>query len=213
MSTAPENSRNNFPKRRAQSVSFRGLSAFTNNLEKFFFSEISIRNIATNDNQVRLIIDLTCDLNLIEMIMHSYKGTWGTFSECKYPFAHELAILEQYNNISFDVEEFTINLKDTSIIINKIYEQSISTHLDCVIRNLEKHYVQLTKGNVEIPYEIFVAVFEDDILTPELVSNQTKKTHNYASYWALYFESEQDAVIYDLKNNRFIYEDLHMINE
>ncbi|WP_273274900.1 hypothetical protein [Maribacter polysiphoniae] len=213
MSTAPENSRNNFPKRRAQSASFRGLSAFTNNLEKFFFSEISIRNIATNDNKISLIIDLNCDLNLLDLVINSYKGAWGTFNQCKYSLANELALLEQYNDIPFDVEEFSINLKDTSIIINKIYEQSISAHLEAVISNLEKHYVQLTKGNVEVPYEIFMAVFEDDILTPDFASSQTKKTHNYTSYWALYFESEQDAVIYDLKNNRFIYEDLHMINE
>lgn len=213
MSTAPENSRNNIPKRRTQSVSFKGLSTFTNNLEKFFFSEISIRNTSTNDKKISLIIDLNCNLNLIDLVINSYKGAWGTFNQCKYSLANELALLEQYNDISFDVEEFSINLKDTSIIINKIYEQSIPAHLDTVINNLEKHYVQLTKGNVEIPYEIFVAVFEEDILTPDPSYGQTKKTHNYTSYWALYFDSEQDAVIYDLKTNRYIYEDLHMINE
>ncbi|PIF01378.1 MAG: hypothetical protein CR994_02160 [Maribacter sp.] len=211
MATQPDNSRNNLPSRQTKDVHIKGLSTFTNNLEKFFFSQISIRNIPTNDNQISLVIDLNCDLNLVDMVTHYYKGTWGTFNQYKYSLANELALLEQYNNIPFDVEELSINLKDTSIIINRIYGKSIPDHLDCIINNLGKHYLQITKGDVEIPYEIFVAVFEDDILTPDV----TKKTHNYSSYWVLYFESYQDAIIYDLKNTSLIYEDLdlHMLND
>ncbi|MDV7138645.1 hypothetical protein R3X28_07145 [Maribacter sp. TH_r10] len=213
MSLKSENYGNNLPSRSIRSATFNGISGFIDNLEKHFFSQISVWTNTIIDNQAKLIIEIECNLSLIDMIIHSYKGTWGTFNQTKYSLSEELVQLEEYNGISFDVEEFTINLKDTSIIIDKLYDQSIADQLNGILNNLEKHFLQLTKGNVEVPYEIFVAVFEDEIMATKNSNVKNKGTQDYSSYWALYFESEKDAVIYDLKNARFIYEDLHMINQ
>lgn len=213
MSLKSENYGNNLPSRSIRSATFNGISEFIDNLEKHFFSQISVWTNTIIDNQAKLIIEIECNLSLIDMIIHSYKGTWGTFNQTKYSLSEELVQLEEYNGISFDVEEFTINLKDTSIIIDKLYDQSIAHQLNGILNNLEKHFLQLTKGNVEVPYEIFVAVFEDEIMATKNSNVKNKGTQDYSSYWALYFESEKDAVIYDLKNARFIYEDLHMINQ
>ena len=213
MSLKSENYGNNLPSRSIRSATFNGISGFIDNLEKHFFSHISVWTNTIIDNQAKLIIEIECNLSLIDMIIHSYKGTWGTFNQIKYSLSEELVQLEEYNGISFDVDEFTINLKDTSIIIDKLYDQSIADQLNGILNNLEKHFLQLTKGNVEVPYEIFVAVFEDEIMATKNSNVKNKGTQDYSSYWALYFESEKDAVIYDLKNATFIYEDLHMINQ
>ncbi len=214
MSFNPEDFENRLPVRKTKEVSFNGLSHFINTLEKHFFSNISVRDNSSNDKQINLVIEMNCNLTLMDMVIHSSKHVWGSFNHFKYSLAEEIKLLEEVNDVSFDVDEFLINLRDTSIIINKIYNKSISDQLDNIFLNLEKHYLQLTKGNVEIPYEIFVAVFEEEIIPADLVIANTQKTQkNYSNYWALYFDSEKDAVIYDLNNAKFIYEDLHMLNE
>jgi hypothetical protein len=48
-----------------------------------------------------------------------------------------------------------------------------------------------------------------------MLSNQrAEKISNkdYFSFWGLYFDSEEDAVIYDLSNKSFISGDLYMLN-
>ncbi|MGB5437902.1 MAG: hypothetical protein WBM98_18560 [Maribacter sp.] len=213
MSFDPKDFENNLPSRKSKKVSFNGLSTFINTLEKHFFSTISVHNNSSNDEQINLVIELNCDLTLMDMVIHSSKQAWGSFNHCKYSLAEEINLLEEVNDVFFDVDEFSINLKDTSIIIDKIYNKSISDQLDDIFLNLEKHYLHLSKGNVEVPYEIFVAVFEERIIPTNLSMMHNNKTHSYTSYWALYFESEKDAVIYDLDNAKFIYEDLYMLNE
>ena len=214
MSFNPEDFENHLPVRKNKKVSFNGLSHFINTLEKHFFSNISVRDNSTDRRQINLVIEMNCNFTLMDMVIHSSKQVWGSFNQFKYSLADEIKLLEEVNDVSFDVDEFMINLKDTSIFINKIYNKSISEQLDNIFLNLEKHYLSLTKGNVEVPYEIFVAVFEEEIIPADLViANNHKTQKNYTSYWALYFDSETDAVIYDLNNAKFIYEDLDMLNE
>lgn len=213
MSYSNEDFNNHLPARHIKNASFNGLSGFVNTLEKYFFSDISVRDNSPKKDYINLVIELSCDLSLMDMVIHSSRQSWGTFNYRKYSLADEIHSLEEINDVVFDVDEFSINLKDTSIIIDKIYNQSISDQLDNIFINLEKHFLQFTKGNVEVPYEIFMAVFEEEIIPNDIALAYNKKTQNYSSYWALYFDSEEDAIIYDLNNAKFIYEDLHMLNE
>ena len=75
------------------------------------------------------------------------------------------------------------------------------------------HYMQYTKGYSEVPYEIFVAVFVENLMQCELNLVNSKKTQNYKSFWAMYFESEIDPLIYDVQKSTFLYEDLYMLNQ
>lgn len=213
MSLHTDDFSNNLPARQTKTASFNGLSSFIKNLEKHFFSDTIVRENSPNGKQINLVVELTCNLSLMEMILHSSKGNWGTFNNSKYSLATELNALEEINKIPIDVSEFSLILKDTNIIINRLYNQSISEQLDTIFQNLKKHYMQLTKGNTKVPYEIFVAVFEEDFMQNEMALPQIKKTQNYSSYWALYFDFEEDAIIYDLNDSNFIYDDLYMLNE
>lgn len=212
MSFVPEDSENHLPVRQTKNASFNGLTRFKNSLEKHFFSEISVRVNFSNNDRINLVIELTCDLTLIDMVIHSAKQAWGSFNHRKYSLSDEIGMLEEVNDKLFDVDEFTINLKDTSIIIGKIYNKSIADQIDTIFLHLEKHYMQLTKGNVEVPYEIFVAVFEEEIVPSSLEITHHNKHRDYTSYWALYFETEDEALIYDLKNSTMRHEDLQMLN-
>jgi len=213
MPLIPGDFNNSQPIRTIKDDSFRGLSKFIKNLEKHFFSEITVKENSSNDEKLSLVLELNCNMTLSEMILHYDKGNWGTFSQSKYSLSEEIKLLERNNNMQIDVDEFSLVLKDTAVIIDKIYNQSISEQLDQIYDELGKQYTQYTKGQIEVPYEIFVAVFEEDLLQNEMALPLTKKTQNYLNFWALYFESENDAVIYDVISSKIIYnEDLYMLN-
>lgn len=195
-------------------ASFTGLENFTRNLEKYFFSQISVRDTSPVEDQINLVIELKCDLALQEMLNHYSKGVWGNFNHLRYSLLSEINELEKINNVNIDVDEFSIILRNTTVIIDRIYNHSISNQLDNVFDQLVKHYTQYTRENTEVPYEIFVAVFEENITENVLILNDAKKEAlNYSSYWALYFESEEDAVIYDLDKSTILHEDLRMFNQ
>ncbi|NNK17757.1 MAG: hypothetical protein HKP49_01260 [Maribacter sp.] len=206
----PEKFNHNLETRNIKNASFIGLDAFINNLEKHFFSEISIREDASDSEKLNLVIELSCDLTLWELIHQYNSGNWGTFNTSKFSLSNEISALERINDIRIDVDEFSIVLKDTTLIIDKIYNQSIGEQLEHILHELGIHYVHYTKNYSEVPYEIFVAVFVENLMQAELTSNNSRKTHGYSSFWAIYFESEIDAVIYDVQNSTFLNENLYM---
>ncbi len=209
----PEEFNHSLRTRNFKNAVFSGLNTFVKNLEKHFFSKISIRENSSNCEKINLVIELNCNLTLWELIHQYDTGNWGTFNQSKYSLSNEINRLERNNNILIDVDEFSIILKDTTVIIDKIYNQSIGEQIDYILRELGMHYLQYTKGYSEVPYEIFVAVFVENPMQCELNLVNSKKTQNYKNFWAMYFESEIEAVIYDLQKSTFLYEDLYMLNQ
>lgn len=209
--------KNNLPKRSTKEMSIMGLDTFKNNLEKDFYSNVNIRNKRLNCDTTGLIIDLNCNLSLHETLVHFNKGNWGSgYAKLKSSIEIELNSLIGLNNIKIDIEELSIILKDTSIIINRIYEHSIPHQFENILTALGNHYFYLTKRETEIPFEIYVPVFEDNLLCTDstLVNIQSDNNdiNDYFSYWGLYFESEEDAAIYDLKTTSVISGELYMLN-
>ena len=209
----PKEFKNNLPTRNTKPASFSGLNTFVKNLENHFFSKILIKENSSNCNKINLVIELNCNLTLWELIHQYHTGNWGTFNQSKYSLSNDIYRLESINDIQIDVDEFSITLKDTTIIIDKIYNQSIGEQLEYILRELGIHYVHYTKGYAEVPYEIFVAVFVENLMQCELNMFNSKKNQNYNNFWAIYFESEIDAVIYDVQKSTFLYEDLYMLNQ
>jgi len=209
----PEDFNHNLRTQNFKNVVFNGLNTFVKNLEKHFFSKISIRANSSNCEKINLVIELNCNLTLWELIHQYDTGNWGTFNQLKYSLSNEINTLDRINDIPIDVDEFSIILKDTTVIIDKIYNQSIGEQLDYILGELGMHYLQYTKRYSEVPYEIFVAVFVENQMQNGLNMVNSKKTQNYKSFWAMYFESEIDAVIYDVQKSTFIYEDLYMLNQ
>ena len=190
------------------------LQDFTRNLEKYFFSQISIRVSSSSNHQVNLVIELNCGLSLREMIRHYENESWGYFSQRKFSLEQEIEKMQIKSNHRICIEEFSIFLEDTAIIIDRLYNYNISEQLINVFDQLGTHHKQYSKGYTEIPYEIFIAVFEDDSSKGFIAQSNIKNANlDQSNYWALYFESEEDAVIYDLKQTIILYEDLQMLNE
>jgi len=197
-------------------LNIQGLESFRKTLEKNFFSEVNITNYSFSTGSAQLALELNCNLSLIEMLFHFNKDNWGNFKQGKLNFIKLLRQLQNENEIPLDIEEFTLFLKDTTVVINKIYSESIPGQLHDIFSKIGEHYVHLSKGLTETPYEIYIPVFEEcshanDILIRNIeAGNQTKQ--DYYNYWGLYCDSEEDAVIYDLKNSRIEQGDLFMLN-
>ncbi len=193
-----------------------GLGSFKRNLEKHFFSQIVVRDYSTEPTSVKLVLELNCNFGLTEMLHHFNLGTWGNFESNELSFHPLLETLRESTDLYIEIEEFSIFLKDTTIVINKIYDESIPDQLEAILRSVSKNYVHFTKELTEVPYEIYVPVFEESLLENDTTLMNIKSGNNdvqdYFKYWGLYFYSEDDALIYDLKNTSIISGDLQMLN-
>jgi len=199
-----------------------GLDEFRKSLEKDYFSNVAIRNCSSDSIRQNLVIEMDCNFNLVEVLSHLQKGTWGRICSTQHswskssPFSNALKTLNKLNNRGIDVEELSIFLKDTSIIIKNIFENSIEEQLRQILQTIAEHYVHFTKKFTETPYEIYIPVFEEDHFENDTklknIRNGNNNKKDYFEYWGLYFDSEKDAVIYDLKNKSIIFGDLFMLN-
>ncbi|MEL6917289.1 MAG: hypothetical protein AAFO99_06120 [Bacteroidota bacterium] len=203
-------------------LNIAGLDSFKKNLEKDFFSEVTIRHRSSGGTNRSLIIELDCNFGLHEILHYMKNGSWGhmlknddTLEESSL-FSRSLLQLKELNCFDIDVDEFSIFLNDTSVIINKIYEQSIPEQLEHILTKVAEHYVHLTNGLTEIPFEIYVPVFEEGLLENDTTLANIRTANNsqkdYFNYWGLYFDSEDDAVIYDLAKKTIVPGDLYMLN-
>jgi hypothetical protein len=193
-----------------------GLDAFKKNLEKHFFSEVNIRTNTQNEWGCNLVIELNCNIDMFETVLNFDHGNWGSFGQNQFSIKKGINTLIELNNIPIQIDEFSIFLEDTSIVINKIYEQSISDQLENVLIALSKNYFQLTKGLTEIPFEIYVPVFEENHNASDShgriqTGNHTK--NDYFNFWGLYFESEDDADVFDFGSSLIVKGDLYMLND
>ena len=199
----------------------RGLKEFKNRLERDFFAEVQVRNRIANNDQVNLIIDLNCNFELKENIQFFKNNNWdNSHKECCgidiSNLSKALSDLKLQNRLEIDIEEFSLFLLDTSIIIKKIYKESIPQQLGELLCTITEHYRYITKNLTETPYEIYIPVFEEDLQENHIRIARIEQAHNdkkdYFGYWGLYFDSEEDAAIYDLPKKRIITGELHMLN-
>ncbi|WP_430907793.1 hypothetical protein [Maribacter sp. 2-571] len=204
-----------------------GLSFFKKELEKLFFSEVIIRNSATDMRSAKLVIELNCNYNLIEGLIHLDEGIWGQWKKSRsHIFSDSLFYklmsgLKSKNEFHIDVEELSFVFTDSTVIVNKIYEGSIPKQLDAILTKLSSHFIYLTNRNREIPFEIFIPIFEEgeqsfvaDNRIPAKAAKGKMQRKDYFNYWGLYFYSqEDDGLIYTLRNKSISSGELNMLNE
>ncbi|MEB8329323.1 hypothetical protein OO009_08135 [Flavobacteriaceae bacterium KMM 6897] len=199
-----------------------GLDTFEYSLAKYFFSDVVVNISSTNDDEVCLNIEFQNNLTLSEVICFLNTHTWMYEEDMSVltnmnPFLRALQALKNQNSTTIDIEEISILLKDTTIVIKKIYFQSIPTQLDNILKKITDHHFMLTKNSKEVPFEMFIPVFEENPLEENgslenIRMGNNSSINDYFGYWGLYYDSEDDAIIYDLENKSMIYGDLLMLN-
>lgn len=213
--------RKNLSIRLDENPALRGLDDFKRNLEKDYYSQALIRSCSQNGDQGHLVIEMQCPFNIEELLFHLKRGNWGAGEldiSCidggNY-LAKRVWQLQQLNDIQIEIEELALLLNDATLVIKNIYQHSIEIELDQILAALGAHYPHFTKGLNEAPYEIYIPVIEETLIpTQPIESKPHTKAQNpvYLRHWGLYFDSKEDAVIYDLRSRSFISGDLHMLN-
>jgi hypothetical protein len=193
-----------------------GLDLYLKSLEKYYFSEISLRCYTSNDGTLEMTIDMNCHMKLLEVFEFHNKRGWGFNSAGISILKESFDTLTEQNTIKLDIEELNLFLNDTSIIIKKIHYRSIPELLDEIISEISNQYVHVTNGLREKPYEIFIPVFEDNISdnitdSVALIENKQKTPKSYFEFWGVYLESQEDALIYDVGINTYIPANLDFI--
>lgn len=200
-----------------------GLEAFRKGLEKHFFAEASIANYGLKEESANLIIDLKCNLSLDEALFYINKPSTCTGrpknsgQEKTILFLMAYSELKKWNGINIDISELTISLTDTTILISKIYDQSIVDQLENIFSELINHNLYYTKGLNETPFEIFIPVFEEDTLESDAklknIVSDNNTTNDYFGFWGMYYEQTEEAAIYDLNTKTIIYGDIQILSE
>ena len=198
-----------------------GLESLKNSLEKDYFSQVTIRNSTVCCEQNNLVIELHCALSLHEVLYHIQQGTWGTdepmlVNKGLTVLSKHMQGIREINNTFIDVEELSFELNDCTIIIKKLEPMSVEQELDTILSTLAENYVHITRQLSETPAVIFIPGYEEvcsgdqvNRLAGPLMIDQK----GYYSYWGLYFESDIEAVIYDLRDKNIISGDLNLLNQ
>lgn len=199
-----------------------GLAEFRKILEREYFSEATIRNCSVNAQNINLVIELDAPYGLVEMHQYLIDGNLGRlqndpFTEAPMsPLDYALFEMQLLNDALIDIEEFSIFLANCNIVIKKIYLQSIQEQLGNIFNSLKDHLVLMTEKFCRIPNEIYVPVFEEDHSANETVLTNIEQANNnikdYFNYWGLYYDFQEDAVIYDLQGKSIFEGDLYMLN-
>ena len=199
-----------------------GLAKFISDLEREYFSKVTVRNLSPDINHNNLVIELDCPLRLVELV-HQIKTGCCAFNTLDEITGEQISSLEMAhselcskNHSEIEIEEFSLFLSDCSIIIKKIYRQSIVEQLVNIFEEFSEHIESMTEKFTEVPFEIYVPVFEEDLIENEIkianVEQDNNERKDYFGYWGLYFERDEDAVIYELPKKRIISGDLYMLN-
>ena len=199
-----------------------GLRKFRRDMEREYFSRVKVRNCTPDLNHISLVIEMDCPFNLREMSTHLKEGRWARTHRDPFtglpisPLDNALFELQLLNEPLLDVEEFSIFLNDCSIIVKKIYQHSIQEQLADIFEAISLHIDKLTSNFQHIPYEIYVPVFEEDLIENDInianIEQANNEKKDYFKYWGLYFDNQEEAVIYELTKKRIISGELHMLN-
>ena len=213
-----------------ENPSIPGLNTFIRSLEREYFAQVNVRDCqADTADRTRpaeagnLVIEMACNFDLVEILYHLEHGSWGKAENTGADdTGSHSAFIEAYQAFSIqnpwpaDVEELSLVLRDTTIVIKKVYEQSIPEQLGRILQTLAAHYVHFTRGMTETPFEIYLPVFEEEMCRSGAPVSTVKRDENtgsdYFNYWALYFDSIPDGKIYDLSKKEIISGDLQMLN-
>ncbi|TLP81304.1 hypothetical protein [Maribacter sp. ACAM166] len=188
-----------------------GIDEFLNALEYHYFSTLTLKSKGYTLDSFNLVLEIHCNSDLMELFNHFYTGRWGNNGYNESPLQHCLEIINLKNKYSIDIEELTISLHDTSIVIKRIYNKSIPTQFNNILKQIACNFVFLTRGLTQKPYEIFVPIFEDNL---DIEYDQIYiAPKSYSEYWGIYLDKDDEASIYDVNRNTYVSGNLEFLTD
>ena len=188
--------------------SINGLDAFLKSLDRTFFATSTVQCFTPHSDQALLVLNLQCSLDFVEILYHRSQGNWGD-QQNEQLLPDLLAELQSNSGNLVDIEELCLEFNDALIVIRRTGPKSIVAAFAEIMETLAAHYVHLTKELQEVPYEVYMPVTETD---PAAFLPEASATDEYFRYWALYYESDSNPLIYDLQARKLIQGELWISN-
>lgn len=193
-----------------------GITSFKQVLEREYFCNANVSSYSSNDNSINLVIEMDFNFEFIEifntMSMYKLKENKTEIRNIikLTAFNNALEELRQKNDQTIDIEELNIYMNKCSYIIHKIYSQSIPDQIESILEKIISHHTYFPLLFKELPYEVFIPVLEENQLAE--VKKGLAKKDDYFKFWGLYFQSENDATIYNLEHKEIIKNDLFLLS-
>lgn len=186
---------------------FAGLDDFLKGLERLFFADATAKVWVSANGSQDLVLHIKSPIQLLEVLHHHRRGHWGARPTrddgARVSRLEEmLQILESRNGRPVDIEELSLELNDILIVIRKSGLRSIAGEFDLLLESLAAHFVYLTQGMRQMPYEIYIPVVEEGEFP--LAPAKDATASDFYAYWGVYFETEDDARIYDLRTRKIL---------
>ena len=190
------------------------MTSFIKNIEKHFFAKANIQICNYIESNLDITLQLNCNLSLVEVLNHTNLGTWGNFNNVQNSFLkNSLNELKKINNVDIRIDEFYLFLKDTSLIIKRTNGLNIAEQLEGILNKISRHYLFLTKGLSQKPYEIYIPVIEEKDFEVNPNNYNYCSSKSYSKFWGIYFEDKEDAVVYDLKKSCYLSTELNLCTQ
>ncbi|SIQ60128.1 hypothetical protein [Maribacter ulvicola] len=191
-----------------------GINEFLSTTGFHYFSNVKLNNKHITSDSIRLVLEISCNLELLELLSHFNTGRWGHNGMDESPLQYALDNLNLNNKNNIDIEELTFFLNDTVIVIKRIYNNSIPTQLNDILKQIAFNYVFLTRGLTQKPYEIFVPIFEDIVENIDSTDDEVNTApKSYSEFWGIYLDKDDEASIYDVNKNSYVSGDLEFLSE
>src|SRR5690606_25342188 len=212
MSEQHDNSYNN-PKTGIKTTDhINGLELFRKGLEKDFYADVNIYNYSSNRDDTNLSIEFNCNFTLSEALYYLNNpipnDTLSGTRKKTNLFLKAYTELRNSNSVPLDISELTLILTDSTILISKIYPQSITDQLENISTAFLDHNIYYTAGLTETPSEIFIPVFEEDTVAChthlENILTISSNTRDYFIFCGACYDRTRGAAIYDLNSKKII---------
>lgn len=198
-----------------------GLEAFRLKVEKEFFCVFNITCSKGLNECNNFILDLKFNFEMSEGLHFLINRKIGELDfsknkESNILFLNVLSEIATKNNIEIDIQELNLIFNDSTIVIHKIFKQSIFIELHNLVSEIFQNQLLLSRYLEKIPNEIHVPVFEEHTIDSDFdllnLRMKTIKRQDYFAFWGLYFDNCIEADIYDFENKQIISGELTMIN-
>lgn len=192
---------------------------FEKNLERILATDVKVVVCPPSDGLVNLAIEIDCYFSLPEIISlirmpFEDSGQKVTISKPILQFQNELYSLNQALTPTFDIEEVSIYFKNNSITIYSVEQNSIIEEFEYIIQAIIHHYDYYSTLMGQVPNEIHIPVFEDNTTQQFFTKSNSirppKFDSHYSKYWALYFDSLDKPLIYNLSKTNITPGDLDL---
>jgi hypothetical protein len=201
-------------------IDLEGIAEFRQELSQQYLTVVHGRSGSCGGGLYHLAIEVISTLGLASLAHEVLKATASDVSKRLAKALLLDPLFKAYQrlrsrNSRLDIGELRVVLQDTTLIIYRITNDSVSSHLDRVLEAVAKNLPLLLLRSGEAPYEIHVPVFEDPVsdrlsrFRALLTLDEciVPSSADYFRYWGLVYGLSPSLRVFDVERGLLLDEE------